>query len=198
MLAHPPSTPPLHKRNQQPWCHPACYPVIQARPTASPLHAHVLPQFEKAENKPVVIGWAAAAVFAFFTAEWLIHLPALDVVSTQWAPSPSAQHRETVPAAFPLPAPLSNSVYQHLASSCHGDMQGLMAAVCFSALEQHADTASRQHPSLSSLSCLPLTPCPPSSLPSDPGLPRPAGWPAGAALPGCALAGGRGQRRQGH
>jgi type IV secretory pathway TrbD component len=38
-------------------------------------------QFEKAENKPVVIGWVSAAVAAFFVAEWLIHLPALDVVS---------------------------------------------------------------------------------------------------------------------
>jgi hypothetical protein len=38
-------------------------------------------QFEKAENKPVVIGWVSAAVAAFFIAEWLIHLPALDVVS---------------------------------------------------------------------------------------------------------------------
>lgn len=37
-------------------------------------------KFEKAENKPGVIGWAAAAIFAFFTAEWLIHLPALDVI----------------------------------------------------------------------------------------------------------------------
>jgi hypothetical protein len=39
-------------------------------------------QFEKTENKPVVIGYVAAALFAFFTAEWLIHLPALDVVSS--------------------------------------------------------------------------------------------------------------------
>lgn len=37
-------------------------------------------KFEKAENKPVVIGWVSAAVAAFFVAEWLIHLPALDVV----------------------------------------------------------------------------------------------------------------------
>jgi hypothetical protein len=42
-------------------------------------------QFEKAENKPVVIGYVAAAAFAFFTAEWLIHLPALDVVSQRAA-----------------------------------------------------------------------------------------------------------------
>jgi hypothetical protein len=38
-------------------------------------------QFEKAENKPVVIGWVSAAAAAFIIAEWLIHLPALDVVS---------------------------------------------------------------------------------------------------------------------
>jgi hypothetical protein len=38
-------------------------------------------QFEKTENKPVVIGYVAAAIFAFFTAEWLIHLPGLNIVS---------------------------------------------------------------------------------------------------------------------
>uniref|UniRef100_A0A7S0WZJ5 Cyanobacterial aminoacyl-tRNA synthetase CAAD domain-containing protein n=1 Tax=Chlamydomonas leiostraca TaxID=1034604 RepID=A0A7S0WZJ5_9CHLO len=37
-------------------------------------------KFEKAENKPVVIGYIAAAAGAFFFAEWLIHLPALDVL----------------------------------------------------------------------------------------------------------------------
>lgn len=37
-------------------------------------------KFEKAPNKPAVIGYAAAAVLTFFTAEWLIHLPALDVL----------------------------------------------------------------------------------------------------------------------
>eukprot|EP00882_Tetradesmus_deserticola_P001354 GHRQ01001466.1.p2 GENE.GHRQ01001466.1~~GHRQ01001466.1.p2 ORF type:complete len:143 (+),score=42.68 GHRQ01001466.1:2131-2559(+) len=37
-------------------------------------------KFEKADNKPVVIGWVSAAVAAFFIAEWLIHLPALDIV----------------------------------------------------------------------------------------------------------------------
>lgn len=35
-------------------------------------------KFEKTENKPVVIGYVAAAAFAFITAEWLIHLPVLD------------------------------------------------------------------------------------------------------------------------
>jgi hypothetical protein len=45
------------------------------------LHALYCLQFEKAENKPVVVGWVAAALAAFFVAEWLIHLPALDVVS---------------------------------------------------------------------------------------------------------------------
>ena len=38
-------------------------------------------QFEKTEKKPAVIGWTAAAVGAFFLAEWLIHLPLLNVVS---------------------------------------------------------------------------------------------------------------------
>lgn len=45
------------------------------------LFVSLVKQFEKTENKPVVIGYAAAAIFAFFTAEWLIHLPALDIVS---------------------------------------------------------------------------------------------------------------------
>lgn len=40
-----------------------------------------LPQFEKSENKPAIIGYSAAALGAFFTAEWLIHLPLLDFVS---------------------------------------------------------------------------------------------------------------------
>lgn len=38
-------------------------------------------QFEKVENKPVVIGYLSAAVVSVFFAEWLIHLPLLDVVS---------------------------------------------------------------------------------------------------------------------
>eukprot|EP00878_Enallax_costatus_P019348 GHUV01020411.1.p1 GENE.GHUV01020411.1~~GHUV01020411.1.p1 ORF type:complete len:151 (+),score=32.72 GHUV01020411.1:69-521(+) len=37
-------------------------------------------KFEKTENKPIVIAYVAAAVFAFFAAEWLIHLPALDIL----------------------------------------------------------------------------------------------------------------------
>ncbi|GAX72658.1 hypothetical protein CEUSTIGMA_g114.t1 [Chlamydomonas eustigma] len=37
-------------------------------------------KFEKVENKPVVIGYVVAAVCALIVAEWLIHLPALDVV----------------------------------------------------------------------------------------------------------------------
>ena len=37
-------------------------------------------QFEKTDKKPAVIGWTAAAVGAFFLAEWLIHLPLLDFV----------------------------------------------------------------------------------------------------------------------
>ena len=37
-------------------------------------------QFEKTDKKPAVIGWTAAAVGAFFLAEWFIHLPLLDFV----------------------------------------------------------------------------------------------------------------------
>ncbi|KAI8462887.1 MAG: hypothetical protein J3K34DRAFT_475724, partial [Monoraphidium minutum] len=37
-------------------------------------------KFDKAENKPVIIGYSLAAISAFFVAEWLIHLPALDVL----------------------------------------------------------------------------------------------------------------------
>lgn len=37
-------------------------------------------KFEKAENKPVIIAWISAAAFAFFISEWLIHLPALNVL----------------------------------------------------------------------------------------------------------------------
>mmetsp|Transcript_9978 Transcript_9978/g.21308 ORF Transcript_9978/g.21308 Transcript_9978/m.21308 type:complete len:143 (-) Transcript_9978:1119-1547(-) len=37
-------------------------------------------KFEKTENKPVVIGYVAAGVSAFVFAEWLIHLPALDIL----------------------------------------------------------------------------------------------------------------------
>ena len=45
-------------------------------PTHHPTHA----QFEKMENKGAVIGYLSAAVVAFIAVEWLIHLPALDVV----------------------------------------------------------------------------------------------------------------------
>jgi hypothetical protein len=37
-------------------------------------------QFEKSNNKPVVVGYSIAALAAFFTAEWLIHLPGLDIL----------------------------------------------------------------------------------------------------------------------
>jgi hypothetical protein len=42
---------------------------------------HLLLQWEKADNKPVIVAYFAAAFGALFTAEWLIHLPALDFVS---------------------------------------------------------------------------------------------------------------------
>lgn len=48
----------------------------------------VLTQFEKVENKPVVVGYIAGAVAALIVAEWLIHLPALDIVSPSfWRPT---------------------------------------------------------------------------------------------------------------
>lgn len=43
-------------------------------------NCHVV-QFEKLENKPIVIGYGIAAVFALLATEWLIHLPGLNVVS---------------------------------------------------------------------------------------------------------------------
>lgn len=41
---------------------------------------NVADKFEKAENKPVVIGYCVAAVAAFVFSEWLLHLPALDIL----------------------------------------------------------------------------------------------------------------------
>lgn len=37
-------------------------------------------KFEKVENKPVVVGWLVGAVSAIVIAEWLIHLPLLNVL----------------------------------------------------------------------------------------------------------------------
>jgi hypothetical protein len=37
-------------------------------------------KFEKTENKPVVVGWVAGSFSAFIVTEWLIHLPALDIL----------------------------------------------------------------------------------------------------------------------
>lgn len=39
-------------------------------------------QFEASDNKGVVIGYSVGAVFAFFFAEWFIHLPLFNVVSS--------------------------------------------------------------------------------------------------------------------
>lgn len=59
-----------------------------SRPTFPSCPVCFCPQFEKSQNKPAIIGYSAAAVFVFFTAEWLIHLPALDVVSAEgWWPT---------------------------------------------------------------------------------------------------------------
>ena len=44
-------------------------------------------QFEKVENKPVVVGYIAGAAAAIIIAEWLIHLPALDIVSLSAHPT---------------------------------------------------------------------------------------------------------------
>jgi hypothetical protein len=44
------------------------------------LLAHRNPQFEKADNKPAIIGYSAAALGAFVFCEWLIHLPVMNVV----------------------------------------------------------------------------------------------------------------------
>eukprot|EP00877_Chromochloris_zofingiensis_P008242 jgi/Chrzof1/3671/Cz13g04150.t1 len=35
-------------------------------------------KWEKSENKPIVVGYVAAALFAFYISEWLIHLPGLN------------------------------------------------------------------------------------------------------------------------
>lgn len=40
----------------------------------------VAEKFEKSSNKPAVLGYSAGAVAAFFVAEWLIHLPGLDIL----------------------------------------------------------------------------------------------------------------------
>ena len=39
------------------------------------------------ENKPVVVGYIAGAAAAIIIAEWLIHLPALDIVSLSAHPT---------------------------------------------------------------------------------------------------------------
>lgn len=44
------------------------------------LLAKAADKFEKAENKPVVIGYGVGALVAFFIVEWLIHLPVLDIL----------------------------------------------------------------------------------------------------------------------
>lgn len=37
-------------------------------------------QFEKADNKPALLGWGVAGLSVFFFSEWLIHLPGLNFV----------------------------------------------------------------------------------------------------------------------
>ena len=56
------------------------------------------PQFEASDNKPAVIGYSVAAVFAFFFAEWFIHLPLFNFVSG------------LPPAVYKTPADLLNNL----------------------------------------------------------------------------------------
>ena len=56
------------------------------------------PQFEASDNKPAVIGYSVAAVFAFFFAEWFIHLPLFNFVSG------------VPPAVYKAPADLLNNL----------------------------------------------------------------------------------------
>lgn len=44
------------------------------------LLAKLSDKFDKAENKPTVIGIGVGALAAFFFVEWLIHLPVLDIL----------------------------------------------------------------------------------------------------------------------
>lgn len=59
----------------------ACGTLYRKNAVASRMRLHnswsvwLLVQFEKSNNKPVVVGYTIGAVAAFFTAEWLIHLP---------------------------------------------------------------------------------------------------------------------------
>jgi hypothetical protein len=39
-------------------------------------------QFEASDNKPVVIGYSVGAIAALFFAEWFIHLPLFNFVSS--------------------------------------------------------------------------------------------------------------------
>lgn len=43
-------------------------------------HHAPAPQFEKADNKPALLGWGVAGLSVFFFSEWLIHLPGLNFV----------------------------------------------------------------------------------------------------------------------
>jgi hypothetical protein len=53
---------------------------VQAAKDFDTLLMDVANQFEKADNKVAIAGWVAAAFSAITIAEWLIHLPALDVL----------------------------------------------------------------------------------------------------------------------
>ena len=74
--------------------------------------AGVTLQWEAAENKPVVVGLSAAAVFALFFSEWFIHLPVVDLVGSRagrhqvlWRHQASCQHLLPTHQLLPCPAP---------------------------------------------------------------------------------------------
>jgi hypothetical protein len=63
-------------------CFTACSSVVrrQQNEILKGLSSCPAAQFEKAENKPAVVGYLSGAVLAVFFTEWLIHLPGLNVV----------------------------------------------------------------------------------------------------------------------
>jgi len=59
--------------------------IKAAQPAESPLDfdsilSTLAEKFERAENKPAVVGYLSAAVAAVFLVEYIIHLPVLDIL----------------------------------------------------------------------------------------------------------------------
>lgn len=46
--------------------------------------SHTNTQFEKADNKPALLGWGFAGLSVFLFSEWLIHLPLFNFVRVYW------------------------------------------------------------------------------------------------------------------